>query len=97
METTQKISLKGLRKEAKRSFRNKRSTILLNYGGMEFFAGGFLAWVLLNSTSAVAFALPVAIGMISMVYSITLESRWIDTMITRWAEGGLQLPSELKK
>lgn len=97
METQNKISLKGLRKEAKKSFRARRTTVLLNYGGMVFFLGGFLAWVLLNSTSSIAFALPVAVGMISLVYSITLESRWIDLMIQKWAESNMQLPDELRK
>jgi len=97
METQNKISLKGLRKEARAKFRNKRSTILLNYGGMVFFLGGFLAWVLLNSTSSVAFALPVAIGMVAMIFSITKESQFVDAMIIKWSENGQQLPEGLKK
>jgi hypothetical protein len=97
METQNKISLKGLRKEARKKFRNKRSTVLLNYGGMVFFLGGFLAWVLLNSTSSIAFALPVAIGMVAMIFSITKESQFVDAMIIKWSENGQQLPEGLKK
>ena len=63
---------------------------------MVFFLGGFLAWVLINSTSSVAFALPVAIGMISLVYSITLEGKFTDAMIEKWGANGQQLPNELK-
>lgn len=96
METQNKISLKGLRKEAKKSFRARRTTILLNYGGMVFFLGGFLAWVLLNSTSSIAFALPVAIGMIAMTFSITKEGKFTDAMIEKWGANGQQLPNELK-
>jgi hypothetical protein len=96
METQNKITLKGLRKEAKKRFRAKGSTILLNYGGIIFFLGGFLAWILINSTSSIAFALPVAIGMISLIYSITRENQWLDSMISKWAEKGMQLPDELK-
>ncbi len=96
MQTTQQITLKGLRKIAKKQFRNRRSSIIMNYGGFILFLGGFLAWVYTDSTASVAFALPVAVGMISLIYSITKEAKYLDSIITKWAEGGMQLPEELK-
>lgn len=96
METTQKVTLKGLRKIAKSNFRARRSSILLNYGGIIFFAGGFLAWIYIHSTASVAFALPVAIGMIALIFNIAREAKFVDSCIQKWCENAGQLPKELK-
>lgn len=96
METTTRVTLKGLRKAAKAKFRARRSTILMNYGGMILILGSFLFWAFQHKTNAVGFALPIAIGIISLIYSITLEARFVDRQIQSWASNGQQLPDEIR-
>jgi hypothetical protein len=97
METTQKITLKGLRKEAKAKFRAKRTTILMYSGGLILMLGAFLYWVLSREINNIIFSLPMAVGLVIMVYGLTLQENYVDRQIELWASNGQQLPEGLKK
>jgi hypothetical protein len=95
METIQKISLQGVKKIARAKFRAKSENIMMAWGGMVLVAGSLAYWVLFNTTSTIAFALPIAIGIVFLVYLITKQEKFVDKMIEKWSENGCQLPENL--